>query len=82
MAITAYAVTPLMGAKLDAKASTAAFPIGTSVLASDGFRYLYVLADTAHASTPPPFRTSSHNVSPATAPICTRVSVAFVVVAV
>jgi hypothetical protein len=51
MAITAYAISPALGAKLDAKTTAATFPVGMAVLASDGFTYLYVRADTAHAST-------------------------------
>lgn len=51
MAITAYAVTPILGVNLDNKGSTLDFLRGTQVLASDGFRYICVRADTAHAST-------------------------------
>lgn len=51
MAITTSPLSPLLGVNLDAKTSAAAFPLGTAVMAKDGFRYLYVLADTAHAST-------------------------------
>ena len=51
MAITARQVTSVIGPDLDQKSSTAKFTIGTNVLATDGYQYLYVLADTAHAST-------------------------------
>lgn len=51
MAITTSPIDQLLGVKLDDKASSASFPLGTSVMAKDGFRYMYVLADTAHAST-------------------------------
>lgn len=55
MAITTYTTTPLSGMALNDKSSTLAdfrgLLVGTQVLAQDGFAYMLVRADTAHAST-------------------------------
>lgn len=52
---TAYVIgSPVAGADLNAKSSTLGdmnHKLGTVVLASDGFSYTLVLADTAHSST-------------------------------
>lgn len=51
MTISAYLITPMAGVDLDAKGSSLLFGLGMAVLASDGFKYMYVRADTALGST-------------------------------
>lgn len=49
--LTVFADTPLVGIKLSDKASTPAFALLTTVLASDGKRYIYARASEAIGST-------------------------------
>ena len=48
---TSFGTSPVAGVDLDSKSSTAAFPVGTTVFANDGFHWTYVVAMTALGST-------------------------------
>jgi hypothetical protein len=50
-AATVFAITPLAGVDLDAKASTPAFKVLTACLASDGKKHVYARASEALGST-------------------------------
>lgn len=50
-AATVFTNTPLAGIDLDAKSSTPAFKVTTSLLGSDGHKHVYALASEALGST-------------------------------